>query len=85
MEVDAPDDVDEPENEEEDEIRKRKELKETHQQKMEEYPLWARPLETGSKQVPELGLMNVDRDEGSTRIFDNALVNHIWLQEVADL
>ena len=78
MEVDAPDNVDEPENEEEDEIRKREELKQTHQQKMEEYPLWARPLETGSKQVPELGLMNVDRDEGSTRIFGNALVNYIW-------
>ena len=78
MEVDAPDNVDEPENEGEDEIRKREELKQTHQQKMEEYPLWARPLETGSKQVPELRLMNVDRDEGSTRIFGNALVNYIW-------
>ena len=78
MEVDSPDNVDEPENEEEDEIRKREELKQTHQQKMEEYPLWAWPLETGSKQVPELGLMNVDRDERSTRIFGKALVNHIW-------
>jgi hypothetical protein len=59
--------------------RKREEIRQEEQRlEMEKYPLWARPLKIGCKHVPELGMININPDEGSTRIFDNSMMNIIW-------
>ena len=59
--------------------RKREEIRQEEQRlEMEKYLLKARPLKIGCKHVPELGMINIDLDEGSTRIFDNSMMNIIW-------
>ena len=64
MEVKADDESEASENAAEEAIRKREEdRQEELQLAMEQFPLWARPLKIGCKQVPELGLINVDPDQ----------------------
>lgn len=64
MEVKADDESEASENAAEEAIRKREEdRQEELRLAMEQFPLWARPLKIGCKQVPELGLINVDPDQ----------------------
>ena len=51
----------------EEEDRKQK----AHAELITQYPKWPHPLEPGSKSMPTEGLLNVDPDEGSVRIFDS--------------
>ena len=58
-------------------VREEERKQKAHAELMTQYPKWAHPLEPSSKPMPTEGLLNVDPDEGSARIFDNTVMNYI--------